>query len=433
MTRAPITQRLRGWAAWLSRPSGPPPRPTRRNQAFDVVLALTLGILAVRYALDGPDGPLLVVNDEPGPPGGTPPDMIVPPADQVDDGRIQAAIVAVATSAALVFRRRYPLSVLWIVLAVTGVVVSDEPRLTFYAVVIAAYSAAAYSPYRVPAIATLVVTAVAVTAAHDSALPIVASEYVPLLVLVPAVMAADGMHRWKLRVEESRVQLSELEREQADAVRRATEEERERIARELHDVVTHNVSVMVIQAGAARKVMATAPDQAQEALLAVEAGGRAAMTDLRQVMGLLSRDGNDLDADGTEDLAPLPSLDGLQSLIERVRDAGLPVELTVTGQARPLPPGVELAAYRVVQEALTNTMKHASGATATVTVDYGDDRLRIEVADTGGTPVASARSGNGRGLFGLRERLAIHDGVLVSGRRLTGGFRIEAVIPVEAP
>ncbi|TDD70455.1 sensor histidine kinase [Jiangella aurantiaca] len=430
MTWLSIAQRLRDWAAPpVVRPSGPPPRPTRRNLLFDAGLALVLAVAAVWYAVDGSDSPVLVVQDVPAP-GLRPPPLPGPAPDT--DTRIQGALTALACSAALVLRRRFPLTVLCIVFAITTAVVSDEPRLTFYALVVAAYSAAAYSPYRVPTIAVVVVTAVVVTIVHDAALPVVPSKYVPLMVLVPIVVAADGLRRWKLRVEQGRVRMEELEREQAEAVRRAAEDERARLARELHDVVTHNVSVMVIQAGAARKVMASAPEQASEALLAVESGGRAAMADLRQVMGLLSRDGGDPDADDSDDLTPQPGLDRLPSLVDRVREAGLPAELTVAGRVRPLPPGIELAAYRVVQEALTNTMKHATGAAATVTVDYGDDRLRVEVADTGGTPVASARSGDGRGLIGLRERLAVHDGTLVFGRRLTGGYRVEAVIPVEA-
>lgn len=172
----------------------------------------------------------------------------------------------------------------------------------------------------------------------------------------------------------------------------------------------------------------------------MEAGGRAAMTELRHVMGLLTMadegEGTDAGADLADtatELAPQPGLDQLETLVGRVRDAGLPVDLTVTGPPCPLPPGVELAAYRVVQEALTNTVKHASGATAAVTLAYGPDRLRVEVIDTGGHPGASAAAGNGRGLIGLRERLAVYDGSLNTGRRLTGGYRVEALIPLETP
>lgn len=160
------------------------------------------------------------------------------------------------------------------------------------------------------------------------------------------------------------------------------------------------------------------------------------MTELRHVMGLLTM-ADESEVTGMEGpgpvMAPQPGLDQLESLVGRVRDTGIPVELTVTGPPRPLPPGVELAAYRVVQEALTNTVKHATGATAAVTVDYGQDQLRVEVTDTGGHPGAGAADGNGRGLIGLRERLTVYDGTLDSGRSPAGGYRVEALIPLEAP
>jgi signal transduction histidine kinase len=245
-----------------------------------------------------------------------------------------------------------------------------------------------------------------------------------LLVLVPLGLLANTMHTWKQRARAA-------EEEQQAATRLAVEHERARIARELHDVVTHNVSVMVVQAGAARKVMDAAPEQAREALLAVEAGGRAAMAELRHVMGLLTMNG-----DGSEpsaiDLAPQPGLDQLPMLAERVRATGVPVEVFVTGTPTPLPPGVDLVAYRVVQEALTNTVKHADGASVRISVAYSADELRIEVVDTGGTTAASAISGlgEGRGLIGMRERLAVYGGTLIAGKRPTGGYRISAVIPL---
>lgn len=204
----------------------------------------------------------------------------------------------------------------------------------------------------------------------------------------------------------------------------------------MHDVVTHHVSVMIIQAGAARKIMESSPGQAGEALLAVEAGGRAAMTELRHVMGLLTMNGEGEPADGAEaateaELSPQPGLDQLGTLVGRVRDAGQPVTLTVTGRPRAVPSGVGLAAYRVVQEALTNTVKHASGATARVTVGYAPEQLRVEVTDTGGG--AGTGAGNGRGLIGLRERLTVYGGTLSAGRCPAGGYRVEALIPLEAP
>ncbi|MFE9677206.1 sensor histidine kinase [Streptomyces sp. NPDC006259] len=410
--------------------SGPQLQPTRRAWQFDVLVALVLGISTVYYGIDNANN--VVVREiapgveyairRPSGPGGL---------------AFMVTLAAIASSG-LALRRRYPLAVLCIVTAATLATPHSVMRLTFYAYVIAVYSAAVYSPYRVATLAALPVSVVLVGTSGNSVTPIVPNEYIALLILVPMAVAAVGLRTWKLRTDEGRTRLSALEREQAEALRRAVEHERARIARELHDVVTHNVSVMIIQAGAARKIMKTSPEEAGEALLAVEAGGRAAMTELRHVMGLLTMaddgEGTDTDADLADtaaELAPQPGLDQLETLVGRVRDTGLPVDLTVAGPPRPLPSGLELAAYRVVQEALTNTVKHASGATAAVTVEYGPERLRVEVTDTGGHPGAGAPTGNGRGLIGLRERLAVHDGTLNTGRRLTGGYRVEALIPLE--
>ncbi|GGO45408.1 sensor histidine kinase [Streptomyces lasiicapitis] len=413
-------------------PSGPPLQPTRRAWQFDVLVALVIGVSTVYYGIDNVDNVVLR--------------EIAPgveysvPRPRGPGGLAFMVTLAVIASGALALRRRYPLAVLSVVTAATLATPQSVLRLTFYAFVIAVYSAAVYSPYRVATLTALPVSVVLVGTSGNSVTPIVPNEYIALLILVPMAVAAVGLRTWKLRTDEGRTRLSALEREQAEALRRAVEHERARIARELHDVVTHNVSVMIIQAGAARKIMETAPEEAAEALLAVEAGGRAAMTELRHVMGLLTMadegevaDGGAELVDAAAELAPQPGLDRLESLVGRVRAAGLPIDLTVTGPPRPLPAGLELAAYRVVQEALTNTVKHASGATAAVTVDYGPERLRVEVTDTGGRPGAGAPTGNGRGLIGLRERLAVHDGTLNTGRRLTGGYRVEALIPLETP
>ncbi|MFC8763761.1 sensor histidine kinase [Streptomyces sp. NPDC057193] len=413
-------------------PTGPPPRLSRRAWWFDVLVALALGITTVYYGIDNTNN--VVVREI------TPGVRYVVPRPAGPGGMALMVTLAIVASGALALRRRFPLAVLCVVTVAVLATPQSVMRLTFYAFVIAVYSAAVHSPYRVATLAALPVSVLMVGTSGNSVTPIIPNEYIALLILVPMAGAALGLRTWKLRTDEGRTRLSDLERQQAEALRRAVEHERARIARELHDVVTHNVSVMVIQAGAARKIMQTAPEQAGEALLAVEASGRAAMTELRHVMGLLTMadegeemyGGGDL-ADTAAELAPQPGLDQLDTLVGRVRNTGLPVELTVTGPPRPLPPGVELTAYRVVQETLTNTVKHASGATAAVTIEYSPERLRIEVTDTGGHPGAGAAAGNGRGLIGLRERLAVYDGTLNAGRRLTGGYRVEALIPLETP
>jgi signal transduction histidine kinase len=223
------------------------------------------------------------------------------------------------------------------------------------------------------------------------------------------------------------------------ATRRALELERARIASELHDVVTHNVSVMIVQAGAARQVLAEAPGDARAALLAVEASGRAAMTELRHLLGLLSPSdpsgGGTSDGPAPADLAPQPGLAQLQALVDRLAAAGLPIDLRVGQLPEDLSPGLDLAVFRVIQEALTNVIKHAGKPATTVSLTYTDGQLVVEVADTGRPILAAAPAvpaGAGRGLIGLRERIALYGGVLDAGPRSGGGWVVRARFPVEA-
>ncbi|MDF5754661.1 histidine kinase [Spongiactinospora sp. TRM90649] len=239
-----------------------------------------------------------------------------------------------------------------------------------------------------------------------------------------------------------------LERERESAARAAVDAERARIARELHDIVSHNVSLMVVQASAAREVLATMPHEAEAALRAVEGAGRDAMTELRHLLGVLapSQSGEDEPSGGGP--APQPSLSRLSPLIDRFAFAGLPVEVRISGEPRPLPGGIDVTAYRIVQEALTNALKHGDGAKTEVVVRYADHYLRVEILTTGpsvltgDTPAASPRQppespqqagGAGRGLVGLRERVALYGGDLDARRRLGGGYRVRARIPLDRP
>ena len=221
---------------------------------------------------------------------------------------------------------------------------------------------------------------------------------------------------------------AQLATEQELRSRWAVAEERARIARELHDVVAHSVSVMVVQAGAARRTLASSPDQATTALGQIESTGRQALVEMRRLLGLL-RDGDREDAA----LAPQPGLAHLESLAAAAREAGLPVEVAVEGESRPLPAGVDLSAYRIVQEALTNSLKHAGPARASVRVCYGREVLEVQVWDDGngseppsaaagplrpaGSPVDSDRQDrrSGHGLIGMRERVAMFGGTLEAG------------------
>jgi signal transduction histidine kinase len=230
------------------------------------------------------------------------------------------------------------------------------------------------------------------------------------------------------------------ERERQSAAASAVAAERASIARELHDIVSHNVSLMVVQAGAARQVLTAEPDEAKTALLAIEAAGRNTMTELRHLLGVLAPSSEGEDA---EDLSPQPSLSRLSPLIDRIAFAGLPVEVRISGEPRPLPSGVDATAYRIIQEALTNALKHGDGVKAEVTVRYADHSLRVEVLNSGpsvltGGSITPSRlttdpAAAGRGLLGLRQRVAVFGGELDARRRLGGGFRVRARIPLDRP
>ncbi|GAA3217921.1 sensor histidine kinase [Actinocorallia longicatena] len=252
--------------------------------------------------------------------------------------------------------------------------------------------------------------------------------------VVPLLMAPPCLWAWR----ERRLRLAELgsrtwlmERERESGARQAVEEERARVARDLHDIVSHSVSVMVVQAGAARHGLGGG--EAEEALMAVERTGREAMTELRHLLGVLAPV-----PDGDE-LTPQPSLARLGTLVDRIAFAGLPVDVVVNGEPRPLPAGVDATGYRIVQEALTNALKHGTpGTRAEVIVGYGRSSLRIEVLNTGpsvltGSAAAPSGGRGGRGLAGLRERVAVYGGDLDARRRLGGGYRVRARLPLERP
>src|SRR4051812_46146231 len=233
--------------------------------------------------------------------------------------------------------------------------------------------------------------------------------------------------RW---VRQRRHRTAELERHAADLeadraalAREAVADERARIAREMHDAVAHSVSVMVLQAGAAEQVLASSPERARESLVTIQDSGREAIVELRRMLGLL----RDPAADAS--LAPQPGVGRLDALLDQVRAAGLPVELTVDGEPRRLPPGIDRSAYRIVQEGLTNTLKHAGPAHASVRLRYGEGALELEVLDDGRGP-AGARRG-GFGLLGMRERAALYGGVLAADARPGGGYALRARLPLE--
>jgi signal transduction histidine kinase len=226
-----------------------------------------------------------------------------------------------------------------------------------------------------------------------------------------------GQH---LRDARARADMLATERD-AEAAR-AVAEERQRIARELHDVIAHSVSVMTVQAGAVRRLLAPEQVKEREALESVEATGRDALTEMRRLVGLLREQG------AMPEFSPQPGLGSIDSLLDGVRSAGLPVELAIDGTARELSPGVDLAAYRVVQEALTNALKYGGTAHAWVALHWRDDELELEIANDGRGD--GAGTGGGHGLAGMRERVTLYGGDVQSGPRDGGGYVVRARLPV---
>jgi signal transduction histidine kinase len=225
-------------------------------------------------------------------------------------------------------------------------------------------------------------------------------------------------------VRARRLRLVAAEREQEQRARIAVADERARIARELHDIVAHSVGVIVVQAVGARRVFDRDPERAREALDSIERTARTALADMRRSLGVLRRD------DDERALAPQPGVADLNGLIEQARTGGLTVELAVEGERVPLPQAIDLSAYRIVQEALTNVIKHAGAARARVTVRYLDDELEVVVADDGVGPPVGAADGSGLGIIGMRERVEAQGGRLHTGAGADGGFLVRASLPL---
>jgi signal transduction histidine kinase len=342
-------------------------------------------------------------------------------------------VAVVLTTAPLAVRRKYPISTFCVILAALVAGRSHATGFTFAAAIFAAYSAVVYSRHRLLALFSLAAGAIIVTVVYPNTAPPVEAQYTALLVLLPTVAAGNMMRTWRERAGSASDELRRAAAEHEAATQRAIALERSRIASELHDVVTHNVSVMVVQAGAARRVLDSSPADAREALLAIEASGRNAMTELRHLLSLLAPDGSTPESAEQDALRPQPGLHLVPELVVGVSAAGLPVSLSVTGAPRARPEGLDLAAFRVVQEGLTNVLKHAPAAMTAVSIQYRDDELLIEVSDDGTGAEAPGRSpGGGRGLLGLRERIAIYGGSLDAGPRPGGGWRVRAMIPLEA-
>jgi signal transduction histidine kinase len=342
--------------------------------------------------------------------------------------RASALVLAVLAGGALVLRRTAPLAVLGTTLAATVAIVAlgDDPSGA--SVLIALYTTAALCELRV-SLAALALTAA--TAATLSALTVDApgrdtSATSGAIIAAGLTIGIWGLgayaqtRRRYLRELQERAASAEREREQLARI--AVHEERASIARELHDIVAHSVSVMLVGVRGARDTLRNSPDAAEETLGRVERSGEQSLTELRRILALLREPRQKAES------RPQPSLAELDELVASYRAAGLPVRLETIGEPTPLPGGVELSVYRIVQEALTNTLKHSNPTNATVTLAFRDARLELEVVDDG-TPTLGAAT-TGQGLIGMRERVALLDGTLETGPREGGGFRVAAQLPL---
>ena len=356
------------------------------------------------------------------------------PADPMTRGwggpRWASTLLALASILPLLVMRRHPVGALAVSFAAgCGNILLTAPHQAslegFVALVVLVYGAGAYLETK-RAVWTIVVfeTAIVVLGLFLALLDDYDSlEYfsVPLWFAMAWVVGR-LMRSWRVRAEELEGLAVELAADRDALAEAAVEAERMRIARELHDVVAHNVSVMTIQATAASRILANDPEAALDALASIERTGRETVDEMRILLGVLRERGAD------ESFAPQPGLAELDALAERVRSAGLPVEVVVEGRPRTLAAGLDLAAYRIVQEALTNVLKHARGAQAAVTVRYTDTALELEVVDNGSGN--GAGGGTGNGLVGMQERVAMYGGQLEMGRRHEGGWVLRARLPV---
>jgi signal transduction histidine kinase len=346
----------------------------------------------------------------------------------VDVNRLPTALLAPFWALPLLLRRRYPIGAPTVALLAIASTVAIDPKgnnelnFPFFCALAAVFTYGniterrkAYAGYGI---------SVAVLMFVSSVLPNKGvGDYIWPLVLFSAVWCAGYfLSTRSQQIAEAAERAERAERAREEEARAAVAEERARIARELHDVVGHSVSVMTVQAAAARRLLKPDQEREREALLVVEQTGREALAEMRRLVGVLRR------PEEAPALAPQPSLEHLDKLVAQARDAGLPVELHVEGHPVQLPAGVDLTAYRLVQEGLTNAVKHARAEHAEVLVRYADGHVEITVSDDGRGD--GDGDGGGHGLVGMRERVSVYGGELHAGPRPEGGYALRARLPV---
>jgi signal transduction histidine kinase len=383
-------------------------------RVLDVVIVLIFGIIAVAASL-----------------------LAKAPKGR-DDLRWVAVVLSLASVVPLWWRRSRPALALLLCWAATiAYLVLDLPEnVAGTTVLVAVYSIAAYGRGRESMLGGA--SSVALMAALTS-LGVLTGEpkqdwanVVASSVIMAAVwLIGENVHVRRLRAVELEERAHQLERQAELEAARAASKERARIARELHDVVAHSVSTIVVQAGGARRVLDAEPSEAAHALEVIETTGRDALAELRRVLGVLRTDGGRADGDGDGHLEPQPGLARLDDLVGAVREAGLQVEVQTQGKPYPLPAAVDLSAYRIVQEALTNVLKHAGDARARVVLRYARHWLSVVVLDDGMGAAAGLREhGGGHGIAGMRERASLLGGALVARARRGGGWMVHARLPV---
>lgn len=346
--------------------------------------------------------------------------------------RLPNTLLFILMSVPFAWRRRMPVVAMFVVLVASGIQADfftdpavQPPFETFLALLLAFYSVGAHGEGRHGLLGAASGGAVVLaTDLYDLLTGEGPGDIVPPLVFWAAAwFIGRTLRQRRLQTERLQNLSAQLEREREERAKVAVIEERSRIARELHDVIAHSVSVMVVQAQATQRLLDGEQSEARQALGFIETTGRQALVEMRRLLGVLRR------TDAEPALTPQPGLGSLDALVEQFRESGLPVELRVEGEPEPLPPGVDLSAYRIVQEALTNALKHAGPARARVEIHYGDDEVALEITDDG--PGNGKGGGAGQGLIGMRERVALYGGVLENGKRNGGGYLVRARLPLD--
>ncbi|MCA1220560.1 sensor histidine kinase [Streptomyces sp. 8L] len=354
------------------------------------------------------------------------------PIDVHPPGPLSTVLMTLA-AAALVLRRHHPRSVLFVTvgLTVAELVLGPATEPVVFSVVVALFTLAAHTDrpttWRVGLLTMAVLTAVAMALGTG---PWYSQQNLGLFAWTGmAAAAGDAVRSRRAFIDAMRERAERAERTREEEAGRRVAEERLRIARDLHDVVAHHIALVNVQAGVAAHVMDKRPDQAKEALAHVREASRSAIDELRATVGLLRQTG-----DPEAPTEPAPGLAQLDALVDTFRSAGLPVRCLVEDEAPRLPAAVGLAAYRVVQEALTNVRKHAGAdAKAEVSVVRAATGIEVTVLDDGGSGPREVAPGGGHGLLGMRERVTALGGSLVAEPRYGGGFRVQAILPVQPP